>query len=134
MSGYPNKPKIPQDTIEFLKFCKESHTNWAEFFEGDPEEEAAYMATGEWYDAETHRMIERRYITVIAEIESLRQAEPFTVQVEIPKTTDGGFCSDRCLLKSLLGCKKELSVSVWGSEYTYRYKPGPPCPRYEAGK
>ena len=51
--------------INFLKGCQNTHKEWAEFFEGDPEAEHTMVGTGEWDDAETHRKIEKQYEEVI---------------------------------------------------------------------
>jgi len=59
------------EAIAFLRDCQRTHREWAEYFERDPEEEAAMCGTGEWDDAATHRKIERQYEETILLFEQL---------------------------------------------------------------
>lgn len=60
------------EIIVFLRDCQQTHREWAEYFENDPEEEAAMCGSGEWDDAVTHRKIEKRYEDVIEYIQNDR--------------------------------------------------------------
>jgi hypothetical protein len=70
---------------------------------------------------------------LIAEIDRLRQAEQFTVKVEIPPTKYGQ-CSIECdfyYSSHLLSCcTKQWNVYV----HSTNSEPGPGCPRYEEEK
>ena len=72
---------------------------------------------------------------LIAEIEPLRQAEPLTVQVEIPPLYPEGTCSEKCPLICDGFCKKgwlTRKITDYGTpQYRTLLKPGPPCPRYK---
>ena len=59
---------------EFLEHCLDSHIQWAEWFEANPDEEAKYVATGEWEDSESHRMIAKRYQVIINKLSFLEKA------------------------------------------------------------
>ena len=71
---------------------------------------------------------------LITEISRLRllQAQPFTVQVEIPEMNKHGDCSTLCpFFESghLSDCLKDLNTPG-----LHPMTPGPGCPRYEEGK
>ncbi|HEU6452879.1 MAG TPA: hypothetical protein VFT57_15790 [Gemmatimonadaceae bacterium] len=59
--------------IADLQFFRQSHVDWAEHFEKNPELAAQYVATGEWDDAGEHRRIVEAYDNALAVITSLRQ-------------------------------------------------------------
>jgi len=61
------------DVIKFLKECQKTHTEWAEYFEKDPEIEAQYVGSGEWEDAAAHRQLEKQYNQVIQKYLSLER-------------------------------------------------------------
>jgi hypothetical protein len=69
-----------------------------------------------------------------AENADLRQAEKFTVKVEIPETTSGGCCNENCLFACSsyqhVYCFLRKEVNI----FSMKMKPGPGCPRYEVGK
>ena len=59
-------------TLAFLKANGETHTRWAEYFEANPDEEAKYVATGDWDDAKEHRRLEAGYAEAIDLLFTLR--------------------------------------------------------------
>ena len=67
----PRQTDEDRELIEFLTANGKTHTNWAAWFEANPDKEAEYVATGEWDDAKEHRRLEGGYHKARARLESL---------------------------------------------------------------
>ena len=59
-----------KEAISFLEDCHRIHIEWAEYFERNPEIEAAKCATGEWDDSKTYRKLAHKYGNVIRLLEA----------------------------------------------------------------
>ncbi len=62
-----------ENAVSDLEFFRQTHVDWAEHFEANPELAAQYVAAGEWDDADEHRRIVLRYDNALAAISSLRE-------------------------------------------------------------
>ena len=60
-----------KESINIINAMKETHLNWAEYFEDNPDIEKEYIATGNWDSAEKHRKIIKQYDKILSVLESL---------------------------------------------------------------
>ena len=56
---------VKKECIDFLNYCIKAHNSWVKCFEANPEEEARYVATGEWDSAKKHREYTDTYQKII---------------------------------------------------------------------
>lgn len=49
------------EIVAFLTANGETHRKWADFMEANPEQEARYVATGDWDNAKEHRRLQAGY-------------------------------------------------------------------------
>ena len=66
------KEKIKK-VIKDVKWMKDIHRQWAEYFEKNPEIEKEYVATGEWDSAKEHRELMADYDNILNVIEFLKK-------------------------------------------------------------
>ncbi len=65
-------PHSPKQAISDLLWMRETHVQWAEYFEKHPKIEAQYVATRNWDDAKEHRRIVTMYDNAIACLAALQ--------------------------------------------------------------
>jgi hypothetical protein len=61
-----------REHINFLRDCKITHDEWADYFEKYPDVEKEYCETGNWENASRHRILSRKYVELILFLEVLR--------------------------------------------------------------
>ena len=54
-----------QKAIVDIEKMRGTHIQWAEYFEGNPDIEGAYIGTGEWDSAKVHRDLVKQYDNVL---------------------------------------------------------------------
>lgn len=67
---------IEQAIID-IKHFSQTHVDWAEHFEKNPEIEKEYLKTGEWSSAIQHREIVEKYDNVLKILESAKGVKRF---------------------------------------------------------
>ena len=64
-----------QESIDDLNFMKESHAQWAEYFEDNPNIEKEYVDSGEWDTAEEHRNLVSKYDKVLDILKNIKSID-----------------------------------------------------------
>lgn len=61
-----------QQAIADMEEARQSHENWADYFERFPEVEKSYLETGEWDSGKVHREWVEKYDRVLSILKKLK--------------------------------------------------------------